>query len=935
MSTDAVRMSQWPSDQRYVIPVAPGPDLVTVTIDGKEVQAPRGELLIKVAQEHGTYIPRFCWHERMKPVGMCRMCLVEVEGMRGMQISCATPVSDGMVVNTQSPNVKAVQDGVLEFLLINHPLDCPVCDRGGECPLAGPDPRVRPRRVALRRGEAPLREAGPDQRPRAARPRALHPVRPLHAVRGRDRRRPADRLRGAGRQHAGDHLPRRAVLLLLLRQHRADLPGRRAHRERVPVPRPSVGPADRRDVVHHVRGRVPRRAAEHVEPHRPPARRRLRAGQPGLALRQGPLRLRVGALRRARARADGAQERRAGRGVVARSARRRRRPGCRPRSTRAARRRSRCSAARGAPTRTPTSGPASPRACSAPTTSTRSSATACPPRSCSAFPAPPSPTSTAPAAVVLVAPDLARGAPGAAPARAPRRGRARRARHRARAACERAHARRHRGAAPRARRSRRDGRAVRPRARRRRHRVGQRIHREGGRARSTVATATSSSCSGASRSPSRRRRSCRRPPRSPRCPDVKFLSALAARQRARRARPRPHARASCPGESPSTPAASTYTDAWGSVPAARGLDAAGVLEAAAAGTVDTLVLLGAEPEEDFPDRIRMRAGLDAVTFVVAVGAFTDRRRRARRRVPPDLGVGREDREHHQPRGPGACAWRASSRPRARRWTTGASPQELAARFGAEFGLDTVEDVQDEIARVAPAHRRRRRRPAPRAPATAPCSRSPTSPTRSSSSTSLGVTTGRSWEPIQPGVAADESHLSSLGTGAVAASGTGADVTIKPGLATGDAPEDDAAAEAAVEPRSRSSRRAPRCTCGTASPPRRRPTPPDAYSLRLVAARTLYDAGRIVSSSPSLAAARRAESRSSCTRATSSASASAPRATTCASPAARGTITVPVLGRLRHRAGHRVHGVRAGGDVGPNDIVDIATSVTELRVETTR
>ncbi len=135
MSTDAVRMSQWPSDQRYVIPVAPGPDVVTVTIDGKEVQAPRGELLIKVAQEHGSYIPRFCWHERMKPVGMCRMCLVEVEGMRGMQISCATPVTDGMVVNTQSPNVKAVQDGVLEFLLINHPLDCPVCDRGGECPL--------------------------------------------------------------------------------------------------------------------------------------------------------------------------------------------------------------------------------------------------------------------------------------------------------------------------------------------------------------------------------------------------------------------------------------------------------------------------------------------------------------------------------------------------------------------------------------------------------------------------------------------------------------------------------------------------------------------------------------------------------------------------------------------------------------------------------
>ena len=65
MTTNAIPMSQWPSDHRYVIPVAPGPDIVTITIDGKEVQAPRGELLIKVAQQHGSYIPRFCWHERM------------------------------------------------------------------------------------------------------------------------------------------------------------------------------------------------------------------------------------------------------------------------------------------------------------------------------------------------------------------------------------------------------------------------------------------------------------------------------------------------------------------------------------------------------------------------------------------------------------------------------------------------------------------------------------------------------------------------------------------------------------------------------------------------------------------------------------------------------------------------------------------------------
>ena len=135
MTTNAVPMSQWPSDHRYTIPVAGDQDVVTLTIDDKVVQAPQGELLIKVAQEHGSYIPRFCYHERMKPVGMCRMCLVEVEGMRGLQISCATPVTEGMVVRTQAPAVKQAQDGVLEFLLINHPLDCPVCDRGGECPL--------------------------------------------------------------------------------------------------------------------------------------------------------------------------------------------------------------------------------------------------------------------------------------------------------------------------------------------------------------------------------------------------------------------------------------------------------------------------------------------------------------------------------------------------------------------------------------------------------------------------------------------------------------------------------------------------------------------------------------------------------------------------------------------------------------------------------
>ncbi len=110
---------------------------LTFTLDGRSVNAAKGELLIAAAERAGTYIPRFCYHPRMTPVGMCRMCLVEVDGPRGatLQPACFIEAADGMVVDTTSDKVKKAQDGVLEFLLANHPLDCPVCDKGGECPL--------------------------------------------------------------------------------------------------------------------------------------------------------------------------------------------------------------------------------------------------------------------------------------------------------------------------------------------------------------------------------------------------------------------------------------------------------------------------------------------------------------------------------------------------------------------------------------------------------------------------------------------------------------------------------------------------------------------------------------------------------------------------------------------------------------------------------
>ena len=110
---------------------------VEITVDGAAVDAQPGEMLIAACERNGTYIPRFCYHPRMSPVGMCRMCLVEVDTGRGfaLQPSCAVPVTEGMKVSTESEAAKKAQDGVLEFLLINHPLDCPVCDKGGECPL--------------------------------------------------------------------------------------------------------------------------------------------------------------------------------------------------------------------------------------------------------------------------------------------------------------------------------------------------------------------------------------------------------------------------------------------------------------------------------------------------------------------------------------------------------------------------------------------------------------------------------------------------------------------------------------------------------------------------------------------------------------------------------------------------------------------------------
>ena len=108
---------------------------VQLFINDTEMSAPKGAMLIEVADQHGIDIPRFCYHKKLSVAANCRMCMVEVKKIPKPLPACATPVAEGMEVYTKSPLALDAQRGTMEFLLINHPLDCPVCDQGGECEL--------------------------------------------------------------------------------------------------------------------------------------------------------------------------------------------------------------------------------------------------------------------------------------------------------------------------------------------------------------------------------------------------------------------------------------------------------------------------------------------------------------------------------------------------------------------------------------------------------------------------------------------------------------------------------------------------------------------------------------------------------------------------------------------------------------------------------
>src|SRR5690606_41715268 len=108
---------------------------VPCRIDGVEVTVPKGTRIIEAAEQAGIGIAHYCYHPGLSAPAMCRMCLVEVEGAPKLQPACVTTVADGQVIHTESEKATAARTGVLEFYLINHPLDCPICDQAGECKL--------------------------------------------------------------------------------------------------------------------------------------------------------------------------------------------------------------------------------------------------------------------------------------------------------------------------------------------------------------------------------------------------------------------------------------------------------------------------------------------------------------------------------------------------------------------------------------------------------------------------------------------------------------------------------------------------------------------------------------------------------------------------------------------------------------------------------
>ncbi|MFI5045804.1 MAG: NADH-quinone oxidoreductase subunit NuoG [Acidimicrobiia bacterium] len=922
-------MSQWPSDHRYVIPVAPGPDVVTVTIDGREVQAPRGELLIKVAQQHGTYIPRFCWHERMKPVGMCRMCLVEVEGMRGMQISCATPVTDGMVVHTTSPTVQSAQDGVLELLLINHPLDCPVCDRGGECPLQdqtlafGPgesrfveekrhfekpiaisDLVLLDRERCIQCGRCtrfaaevagdPLIDFGgrggttevityPGERFTSyfsGNTVQICPVGALTASSYRFRARPWDLQTvetscatcAVGCRGALQSSSNRVVRLLGVDSEPVNQ-GWLCDKGRFGIEWLHSDARVRAPMVRDASGRlVPTSWPDALDAAARLLRRALDTTGPGSVAMIGGAR---------GTNEDAYVWARFMKGVVGTD---------------------HVDAQLGDGL------PADmllglPRAVISDLDRARG--------------------------IVLLGPDLKEELPVLAL-------RVRRAATDLDVPLV--------EIASHATGLTRDATAV------LRHAPGEVGAMVQALVRALAGDGTASGDGQVERAVEALdgrtgdlvvvlgRSSLAESPTSvvqaaaalAALPGVKFLSAL-RRGNVHGALDAGLTPGFLPGRTTLEAGRAHFAAEWGAVPSEPGLDALGILGAAADGAIGTLVVLGADLEADVPDRVLVTRALDRVHSIIAVGAFAhDVAARADVFLPTTVWgektgtmsniEGRVQRVARlvTPEGTTMDDWRIAA--------------ELAARFGVEFGFDRVDDVQDELARIAPAFAGvdaslvRRARDG----AVLPIAEHADEIVLHSA---LGVSAGVSWEPILPGVASDETHLSSMGTGAVEASGTGSLSTIKPGL-TEDGEQGDAeTVPELVEEAAAALEAAPALHVWDRAAPAASAEPPDAYSLRLVVARTLYDAGSTAAAAPAFAGladgAALVVHPSDLARIGVDAEGDDVRVVS-----SRATVTLPVRTDTAVAPGTAFLAF-ARGSVAANDLVDATAPVTDVRVETTR
>ncbi|MGH9031682.1 MAG: NADH-quinone oxidoreductase subunit NuoG [Acidimicrobiia bacterium] len=905
-------MSQWPSTWEYVLPVRDGEERVRITVDGRELEVPNGELLIKAVQDHGVFIPRFCWHERMKPVGMCRMCLVEIEGMRGFQISCATPVADGMVVHTANEAVKRVQDGVLEFLLINHPLDCPVCDRGGECPL-------QDQTLAFGPGESRYIE----EKRHFEKPISISDL----VLLDRERCIQCGRCTRFAAEIAGDPL--------------IDFGGRGNFTEVITYPDDPFTSYFSGNTV-----QICPVGALTATPYRFKARPwDLTTSETSCTTCSVGCRGALQSSSNQLVRLLGVDSEPVNHGWLCdkgrfsyewqQSPRRAREPLVRRdgQLVEASWPEALDAAAEGLRRARDEHGPGSIAVLGG-ARGTNEDAYAwarlakgvlgtdhvdaqlgdgLPAEVVLGMPRATIPDCDTASAVVLLAPDLKEELPVLYL-------RVRRAAHELGVPLVDVAARDH-GLTEYA------------------STVIRHLPGEVGAVAGEVVDKVRDLAAGRDGDVVvvLGRPSLAEPPGAvvqaaaalAELPGVRFLSAL-RRGNVHGALDLGLAPGFLPGRVTLDGAREHFAAAWDAVPDARGLDATGILQSATEGQLEALVILGSDPMADFPDRSLARSALANTRFMVAVGAFlTATSDQADVVLPVSIWGEKEGTttnlegrvlrvaQQMTPSGTPMTDWRVAV--------------ELALRLGADFDLATVDEVQDEIARVAPAHAGvdagllRRARDGVVLPL-------------HEHSDQLVLDAGAlaitdvSWEPIRPGtIASEEGHASNVGTGVVEATGTGSTTTVKPGLTETEAPvaagvevaEVTAAAAAAMEGEPNLyewDRKA------EAVPTR----PRDAYALRLVSARTLYDAGRLVTESPSLThlapGAALLVHRKDFDRI------GVARGEPVEVTTNRGTVSLPVRPEDGIPEGVAAIAFAQRGD-GAADIIDITTPVTELRVST--